>query len=254
MKKTLLSLVVLSLLATACADPTGPALANLDGTWQLDSGTIDGDPIPLVDGHPITLTLDGENAGGTAACNGYGGTYQLSDNQISFSDLFQTEMACMPEEIMDSEGAYLAALGRVDTIQAGGESMTLTEDDVELHFSLLPPVVDAGLNGTVWVLDGLIQGDAVSSVSGDRATLELYTDGSMLGATGCRTFNGHYTVDGDEVAVSDLSPSGQCGSDLESQDAAVIDVLGEGFSFVIDGTTLTLNADSGQGLVYRRED
>jgi heat shock protein HslJ len=251
MKKTLLSLIALSLLVAACADPSGAALGDLDGTWQLDSGTIDGNPIPLVDGHPITLTLDGENAGGTAACNGYGGTYQLSENQITFSDLFQTEMACIPTEIMDSESAYLAALGRADTIQATGESLTLTGDGVELVFSLLPPVVDAGLNGTVWVLDGLVEGDAVSSVSGDRATLELYTDGSMLGSTGCRTLNGHYTIDGDAVAVSGLSPSGQCGADLESQDAAVIEVLGGGFSFVIDGSTLTLTAGDGQGLIYR---
>ena len=77
--------------------------------------------------------------------------------------------------------------------------MTLTGEGVELVFAA-PPAPVGDLTGTVWVLESLIDGETVSSVGGDRATLELFSDNSMLGSTGCRDLHGRYHVTGAEVS------------------------------------------------------
>ncbi len=206
-----------------------------------------------MDGHPITLSFTEDGAGGTAACNGYGGSYTISGNEITFSEIFGTEMACSPDETMTSEHMYLQAFSRVETFSMGEDTLTLSGEGVELDFVALPPVPTAELTGTVWVLDSLVQGDSVSSVMGERATLELFTDGSMLGSTGCRSLNGRYTVTGAEVLLNELSAEGECTPELEEQDNLVVTVLGDGFRAAIEGDTLTLSSAGNEGLVYKSE-
>lgn len=205
-----------------------------------------------MDGHPITLSFTEGGAGGTAACNGYGGTYTVSGNEITFSEIFGTEMACFPDETMTSEQMYLDAFSRVETFAMGEDTLTLSGEGIELEFVALPPVPIAELTGTVWVLDSLVQGDSVSSVVGERATLELFTDGSMLGSTGCRSLNGRYTVTGAEVLLNELSAEGEC-PELVDQDSLVVTVLGDGFRAAIEGDTLTLSSVGNEGLIYKAE-
>ena len=109
------------------------------------------------------------------------------------------------------------------------------------------------ITGTVWVLDTLVLDDAVTSVTGERATLELFTDGSMLGSTGCRNLDGNYMVSGAEVVMTDMTAHGECPAELEEQDNQVVSVLGDGFRAVIEGNTLTVTTSGGQGLTYRSE-
>ncbi len=233
----------------ACGE-AAPLTSDPTGTdWELTKGAVDGQAIPLVSGYPITLSFTEDAAGGTSACNGYGGTYTIAGETLRFSAMGGTEMACSPQAVMDSETAYLAALVRVERI-AIDQRLTLTGDGVELVFEQLPPVPTAELTGTVWVLDGLVDGDSVSSVRGERATLELFTDGSMLGSTGCRGLSGHYVISGGEVQFTDFAADGECPSDLFDQDDHVVAVLGDGFRADVDGGTLTIVASGHQGLTY----
>jgi heat shock protein HslJ len=244
------ALVVLAMLA-ACAEPSEPAAGDPTGiAWELESGMVDGGPLPIVATHHVTLSFDEEGAGGTAACNRYGGAYTISGSAITFSELFQTEMGCIPEEIMESEQLYLEGLARVDRFSMGENRFTLSGDSVELVFHALPPVPTAELTGTVWALDGLVQGESVSSVGGERATLELFSDGSLLASTGCRSLNGHYAVSGAEVSVTGLAAEGECPSELVGQDSLVVTVLGDGFRVEIQGNTLALNSSDAEGLLY----
>jgi heat shock protein HslJ len=255
MTTPLLLVAVLGVTLASCAgpgEPEEPAVSDpMGSTWQLESGTSDGEPIPILDSHPITLSFTEDGAGGTAACNGYGGSYSISGDTITFSELFQTEMACFPEETMESERRYLEALTRVETISITEETLTLSGDDTELTLAKLPPVPASELTGTVWVLDGLITGDTVSSVSGERATLELFSDGSMLGSTGCRTLNGRYVISGAQVALNELAAEGDCPAELQEQDDLVVSVLGDGFGVTIEGDTLTITSIGNEGLIYK---
>ena len=246
-----LAVIGLALLI-ACAEPADPAGDPTAIAWELESGTIDDQPIPIVDGHPITFAFSETGAGGTAACNGYGGSLAMTGSDLTFTDLVWTEMACFPEEIMDSERLYLDALPRVEAFARSDERLILGGDGVELVFAALPPIPTSGLTGTVWALEALVQGNSVSSVTGERATLELFSDGSMLGSTGCRTLNGTYTIVGAEVQMTELTANGECPRDLQDQDTQVVTVLGS-FRAKIEGETLTLTSSGNLGLRYRDE-
>jgi heat shock protein HslJ len=154
---------------------------------------------------------------------------------------------------MAAETAYLEALTRATSATASDDSLTLTGEGVELVFQELPPVPTAELTNTVWVLDGLIEGDAVSSVLGERATLEMFSDGSMLGSTGCRNLHGKYVVSGAEVLMNELAAEGECPQELEAQDSLVVTVLGDGFRALIEDDILTLTSAGNLGLTYRAD-
>jgi heat shock protein HslJ len=139
MRRSFLLVAVLGLTLLACAEPSEPAASDPTGSaWVLESGTLDGAAIPIVDDHPITLTFDPdlEQAGGVSACNNYFGGYTISGGEISFSDPGQTMMACEPEEVMDSETKYLGALALVGGFTATDDTLTLSGDGVELVFGV----------------------------------------------------------------------------------------------------------------------
>ena len=111
MRRALLIAVALSLILVACADPSEPAGYDpTDSAWLLESGTLRGAAIPVLATHPITLVFEEDGAGGTSACNQYFGDYTISGAAIGFDQLTQTDMACSPDQVMDSEARFLEAL------------------------------------------------------------------------------------------------------------------------------------------------
>lgn len=259
MKATAALLVVLLLAGCARLSPGagGPdtpepsaAAPDVVGAWVLVEGTHDGAAIEVPNGWRVTMNLSDDGEVGGQACNHYGGTYDLDGGRISFSAMSMTEMAC-EEPMMTIEAAYHAALAAVSTAERSGERLTLAGNGVELVFELLPPVPDAALQGTDWRLESIIQVEAVSSVQGEP-TLALNADGTLAGSTGCRDFSGEYVVVGDEVEVTSLATTDQaCATELEVQDAFVLDVLEGGFTVAINGNGLTLGKADGTGLGYR---
>ena len=137
MRRAFLASSVLALTLTACAEPSEQAATDPTGfAWVLESGTLNGEPVPMVDTHPITLVFEEEEAGGVAACNQYFGPYMISGAELSFGDIGQTLMACQPDEVNESESRYLEALALVDTFTATTETLTLTGEGVELVFAV----------------------------------------------------------------------------------------------------------------------
>jgi heat shock protein HslJ len=251
--RRLAAVICLVVVGGACAAPGDPTGDPTGIPWELESGTIDGAEVTLVDSHPVTLTMTDEEIGGTAACNGYGATVTVSGSTIEIGELASTAMACAPDEVMESETQYLEALPRVEEFSNTAERLTLTGEGVELSFIALPQVPIADLTGTVWVLESLIKGATASSADGDRATLELFTDGSMLGSTGCRNLHGRYIVSGADVVMTEMAAEGECPADLQGQDSHVVSVLGDGFRASVDGQTLTLTSVGDLGLGYIAE-
>lgn len=243
--------LILMFLLAGCSLLTNGASASLDGDWGLQAGTNQGQPVPIVAGSPINLKIDGTQAGGTAACNRYGGKIRVSGDDVSFSEMAQTEMACIDDRIMASEAAYMSALQKATTADRSGNAMVLSGPGVELRFALIPPAANADLVGTTWVLDSLISGDAVSSTVGERATLQFNADGTFSASTGCRDVTGRYTVEGNRVrATLDPYDTFACGNGLGDQDNHVLKVISDGFSVTIQGESLTLIAGD-KGLGYR---
>ena len=243
--------LVLIAILSACSVLTGGAPANIDGDWRLTAGTNQGQPIPIVAGSKVTLSIDGTQVGGTAACNSFGGKVEIHGSSIVLSELFQTEMACLDDRLMASEAAYMAALSLVTTAAGTGDTLVLTGPQVELRFAKVPPVANANLLGTVWVLDSLISGETVSSTVGRQATLQLNADGTFAASTGCREITGRYALSGNQVQMTiDPYDAIACANQVGEQDTQVLKVLSDGFSATVDGSSLTLSA-GGRGLEYR---
>jgi heat shock protein HslJ len=119
---------------TACAGIVPGTGDPLDGTsWVLTAyGTSS-----LIPGTEITLEWEGGEVSGSAGCNTYGGTYQLSGDSISMSDLYNTEMACMePEGVMDQEQDFLKLLRDARSFQIVDEHLQiLTAEKEALTFA-----------------------------------------------------------------------------------------------------------------------
>lgn len=247
-----------ALVLVGCGTAIAPAAgAPLDGEWELASGTVDGRSLELRDDARVTLFVQGGEVSGTSACNGYSGAAAIEDTAFAVTGLGGTEMGCA-EPIMRLEDDYLTALGAVRTAAADGDRLTLNGDGVVLEFHAVVPVDPAQLTGTVWVLESV--GDAtgpdssVASTVGERAHLELRQDGSVVGSTGCRTFDGAYTLQGDTVQLHEMAMRDlKCPTDVRTQDDRVVSVIGDGFVTEITGERLTASDPDGSALEYRSD-
>src|SRR6185503_20244751 len=101
-------------LLTACASNDDPRTdpAKLERVeWVLDAASMGSlvDHVP----HDARIDLqfqDGETRG-KAACNSYGGSYEAtSDGDVTFGQIASTAMACLDDDLMTLESAYLGTL------------------------------------------------------------------------------------------------------------------------------------------------
>jgi heat shock protein HslJ len=131
-----LAIVVLLLVAAGCGPinivpDTGPEATpeeapSLTGTeWIL---VLINNREPL-QGAEVTLSFDETTAGGTAACNSYGGDYTTGPGgTISFGEIVQTLMLCTePDGIMDLEEEYINTLNLAESYQVISDRMEIKD-------------------------------------------------------------------------------------------------------------------------------
>ena len=142
-----MAVLVTAVLVAACGGPAGPGGATTapGGDWLLRSGTSGASEVPIIDGYDITLTIDGDDWGGTAACNSYGGTVDVEGSQITAVEVWQTEMACTEDGVMASEAQYLDAFRQVSSFEVADDRLILRDDasDTELVYDRATPDEDS---------------------------------------------------------------------------------------------------------------
>ncbi|MEM9465225.1 MAG: META domain-containing protein [Actinomycetota bacterium] len=227
----------------------------LDGTaWSLVAGTGPSGAVTIVEGWPITITFSGDAFGGTAACNGYGGVYELDADGPIGREIGRDDMGCL-RDIQRSETAYLAALAVVEEAMVRDGRLVLTgPDGTELVYERVPSIPVDDLVGRTWRLTGLVRDGEMVAPSGGPATLRLEPDGTLSGSTGCRTLAGEWTIVGERMRFGSFRAEGDCSTGLADQDGLVVTVLGDGFTPSLDDDVLELTATGGNGLVYRLAD
>jgi heat shock protein HslJ len=97
--------------------------------WTLVE--LEGAPVEVgTDEHPPSLALDLEESRvtGSGGVNRLTGTFALSEDELRFGPLATTRMAG-PEEAMQREQAFLAALACVTSYELDGRTLTLLADD-----------------------------------------------------------------------------------------------------------------------------
>lgn len=247
-------LLVFAMTVMACSSPeVSPPPLGLVGDWEMVGGQVEGRPFPLVDGFRITANFEADGTfGGTAGCNGYGGTYVAdSEDLIVGRDVASTAMGC-DGPVMESEAAYLTFLRQPLTYERFGDRLTITGRDAQLDFRAVSAVPSAELIGNTWTLTAWGVGDSVTSALGDPATLLLSENGQVSGSTGCRRLEGEYLLDSDTVRFTTFGALGECSEELSVQDGHVVTVLGDGFTTEIDGGVLTATSAGNEFLTYRQ--
>ena len=223
--------------------------ADPSGAWVLVSGPSD--PIPDWD---VTVEIGDDRIGGTAACNGYGGTVEFGDGTIDVSELSWTEMGCR-SDVQQLEQAFLTALGAARAYSTSDDQLAITTPEGVWRFDRLAPVPTAELVGTRWVLDGYVTGDSVSNERGmGDAFIELSRDGALVGATNCRTLSGAWVETGNEIVFTEFSADGECSDGAAADlDGRIVSVLGDGFRVEIDGDRLAVTSQGDEGLTFRSD-
>lgn len=262
MTRISLAAIVLVLILAACAQSSGagagvpkaPAVGH-DGRWVLTSGHGPAGRIPVP--NTVTLTIDGRNISGTAACNSYSGDADIDGTSFRSGAGMMGEMYC-PGKRMTAEDRYMAALQAAETVTGDGETLVLTGDGVELNFSAIAPPVPVPLENTTWHLNGLLEGRGPHGAFADNipATLTLHKDGDLTGSTGCRELTGRWEGKGHRYTAA-VTPHGRmrCPRYRHEQDEHVLTVLGSAFTIQLEVRALTLEQVGGElGLSYTADD
>ncbi len=104
--------------------PPGPALAG--PTWRLVAFGESANEAPEIKDSEVTAVFSEDGRfSGSAGCNRYFGAYEAEGGRLSFSQTGLTRRAC-PPPVMEREGVYLAALGRVAGWERAEDRLTLT--------------------------------------------------------------------------------------------------------------------------------
>ena len=205
----------------------------------------------LVPGSRVTLTFkDDGSLGASAGCNSMGGAYAIDGDRLTTGQMMMTEMGCA-EPLMNQDAWLSTFLSDVtfnldgDTLTLGGGGATLTLVDK----TVASP--DQPIEGTLWVVDGIVSGEAVSSVpTGATASLRI-VDGRAEVRFGCNTGGGPVEVNPDRLTFGPMiSTKMACEPDAMAMEAAVSAVLTGEVAYSIDADVLTLDAGA-NGLILR---
>ncbi|MGH9846718.1 MAG: META domain-containing protein, partial [Blastocatellia bacterium] len=102
--------------------------ASFENTyWKLME--LNGNPVAVVDNQReahFRLDPKEKRVQGSGGCNQIGGSYEVNGEQLRFSQMFTTKMAC--QQGMDTEQEFLKALGATTGFKLSGENLELYGD------------------------------------------------------------------------------------------------------------------------------
>lgn len=204
----------------------------------------------LVAGTTVRIEFGDGQLGASAGCNSMGGQYRIDGDRLITGALAMTEMACEPP-LMEQDGWVAELLGGA-TLALDGDTLTLANETVRL--TLLDREVadpDRPLLGTRWVVDGLISGEAVSSVPVGVTAALTFSDGRVDVEAGCNAGGGTIQVGEGTLSFGPIGLTKKaCEPDRMAVEQAVLNVLVGPVDYEIEAEALTLTA-GGLGLMLR---
>lgn len=196
----------------------------------------------LVPGSQVRVSFHGGQVSASGGCNGMGGPYAVAGDRLLVRELATTEMACDPA-LMDQD-RWLA--GHLDgaTITLAGDTLTLANDGVGLI--LLDREVadpDRPLIGTRWVVDGLVTGEAISSVPAGVVAALTFAAGRVDVEAGCNRGGGAVTVTESTLTFGPIALTKMaCEDGAMDVERIVSAVLSGEVRYAIEAGTLRLDA------------
>ena len=235
--------------ATSQSTGSAPTTADLDTRTFI---VTDAQGHDLVGGTMIALRFERGQLGISAGCNQMGGAYQVVDGMLAVGAMMTTEMAC--DEPLMAQDAWIGAFVNGAAIRLAGDTLTLSKDGVTLTATdraVVQP--DPPLEGTTWVVDGLIVNRAVSSLpAGVTATLEL-ADGEVRVHSGCNSGSGRAQVGDTAITFGPIATTRMaCGDAAMAVESHVLRVLSGDVAWSIEAGSLTL-LGAGGGVTAKSE-
>ncbi len=234
--------------ATATTTPTMPDTNPLARTfWRLVSYTNETGTHNALEQTDVTLNFDAEKNqfGGIAGCNQYGGEYNLNGSALTTGSIYQTEMYCNDEAVMQQERDYLEALQAAEQFEIDGDTLTVTGGGWTLEFERYTAEAVNPLTGTSWVLT------SYSGEMGTRRALETApvtlifdrTTNSLGGIAGCNQYSADYEADeGDFSITGPITQTKKActGEGVMEQEQHYLNALGAAEAYQIENDTLTI--------------
>jgi heat shock protein HslJ len=236
-----------SLGATPSPPPSGQAPAGLEGRTFLSTG-ITGRA--LVAGSRVRLVFGPGTLGASAGCNSMSGGYRVLDGRLQTGQMGTTEMGCA--EPLMAQDQWLAGFLPGAALVLDGDTLRLAKDGVTLI--LTDRVVadpDRPLIGTRWVVDGLIAGEAVSSVPAGVTAALTFSEATVDVEAGCNRGTGDVGIGATSVTFGQVMLTAMaCAEPAMSVERAVTAVLSGEVAYRIVADTLTLTSGA-SGLVLK---
>ena len=248
--RRMLSVVVAAALVSGgCAGggAASPSALTLDGRTFLSTNVQGRELVP---GSSIRLTFPGGRIGISAGCNQMSGIYAVVDGHLRATQMMTTEMGCAPP--LMAQDSWVGAFIDGATVALAGDTLTLGHGDVTM--TLTDRVVadpDRPLEGTRWVVDGIVAGDVVSSVPAGVSASLIISNGRLQVQTGCNTGIASVEATATTVTIGPLTLTrNACARDATSVQQAVTSVLSGQVGYRIEAGVLSLTAAQA-GLVLR---
>ncbi|MET0457646.1 MAG: META domain-containing protein, partial [Ilumatobacteraceae bacterium] len=237
---------------TAVPTTTVDLATSLDGRTFL-STAVEG--YQLVDGAQIQLTFDGADVAAAGGCNQIASTWSLEGAVLVVTPPAMTMMACEPAALMDQDTWFSAVLTSKPTVSVNGDELTIAATDGTVVTFLDQSVADPDLplEGTTWSVDGLVSGDAASSIpAGGRAPSLRLDGGTITVDTGCNTGSGTYTLDGTDITFGPIATTRMACADPagSATETAVLTVLSGTATYEVEADVLRLTNGT-NGLMLR---
>lgn len=253
----------LLLAVAACGDDSEPASTDpattepaptthaggdeLDGRTFLSTATTG---IELVEDGFLRITFEDGNLSANGGCNNMFGGYSVVDGVLEVGAMASTEMAC-EQPLMDQDTAVIAFLTSGPAVALSGDDLVLG-DTAATSISFLDRVVadpDRPLEGTRWVVDTVITGDAASSTPTGAEASITFTQGTAAVEAGCNTGSAPAEVADGVITFGPMALTKMmCPDEVMSLENAVVATLNGSVTFEIEADRLTLTAASGDGL------
>lgn len=171
--------------------------ALLDSHWFLESMTLAGKEIPLLD---ATLDIKKNTITGKGGCNSYRSSYTLQNRRLVISNIGATKKYC--GNASKFEAMYFKALQATTGYQLA-DKLTLTGPTSQLVFTSKPPSVGTPkeLVGN-WLLIRIEEGEKKIPFP---SNITIKFDAKKVnGNGGCNRFFANYTAHKNDLKISDM--------------------------------------------------
>ena len=135
---------------------------------------------------------------GNDGCNAFSGSYEVDGSKMRFGPLAGTKKACSSPADEVSR-AVTTALARVRPYEIRADTLRMKDAGGEAVLSYVAGT--PGVEGD-WTVISVLYDDAIRSVVvGTDLTADFSADGTISGNTGCNSFRGDYTLEGEKLRV-----------------------------------------------------